>query len=81
MPTARGDLAQRVEIRGHELDLGRDADGAEQAAGDGAEEGLGEFRIRQCLDQHRELVANLCPQLPIQRALPQLRAQLRNGLD
>ena len=75
-----GDLAQRVEIRGDELDFGRDTDGAEQPARGGAEKGLGEFRIRQCFHQQRKLIADLCPQLPIERLLPQLQAQLRNGL-
>src|SRR5262249_20945364 len=63
-----------------ELDVGRDADGAEQPAADGAEEGLGELRVGERHDLCGELAANLLPQAAVGGVPPELEAQRGNGL-
>ena len=56
------DVGERIEVGGDELDVRRDAHGAEQPATDGAEESFGEFGVGEGADQRGELTADLAPQ-------------------
>src|SRR5262249_32507129 len=76
----RSHAREGVEVRRDELDFRRYADGAEELPRDRAEEGLGEFGVRQTFDLRRELVADARPQRPIKRLRSELQTQLRDGL-
>src|SRR6202022_3585010 len=73
-------VRQRLQVGGDKLDVRCDAHRAEQPAADGAEEGLGELRVRQFRDPCGERAMDLPPQVAIQCLRPEPEANLRDRL-
>src|SRR5579863_5236005 len=73
-------VGERIEGGRDELDVRGDPHGAEQAAGDRAEEGLGELRVRKTRNERGELAPDPPPALAIERRGPERGAQLRDRL-
>src|SRR5215475_5486599 len=74
------DVGKRIEVGGDELDIGRNADGAEEPAADRAEEGFGELRVGQRHDLRGELGASLLPEAPLGCLGTEREAQRGDGL-